>query len=334
MSAKKLHQQLLAALNELARIEKQAVLLFAEIYDRKHFRKLGYSSMRQYSREALKISDAKFYQFQRLAESFKTLPEVKSAVASGALSWTKARVVARVAKPESQKAWIEEAKKSGRRELERKAKAARSNNSCAPEPGLFLEERPAPGARQDLSLTLKLTPEQLAQFEALMEALRKHGLKGSREEVLLTALDLAASGQRSAVSEDCTRVQSRPKHVVIYQCGDCGGTKVQTSRGLLETEAPTDDAKVLGMDGVNRNSIPPKTRNQVLARDRHQCQSNGCGNRHFLELHHIRPRSEGGGNGPANLITLCSACHRLAHDCTRVQSAGGQRSAASNLASF
>jgi 5-methylcytosine-specific restriction endonuclease McrA len=243
-------------------------------------------------------------------------------VASGALSWTKARVVARVAKPETQKAWIEEAKKSGRRELERKAKAARSRNSSAPEPGLFLEERSAPGARQDLSLLLKLTPEQLAQFEVLMEALRRQGLKGSREEVLLTALDLAASGQRSSVSEDCTRVQSRPKQVVLYQCEDCGETKVQTSRGLIETNSSTDDAKVLGMDGVNRNSIPPKTRNQVLARDRHRCQSPGCGNTRYLELHHVKSRAQGGGNKSGNLITLCSACHRLAHDCTRVQSAG------------
>ncbi len=309
MSASKLHHQLLSALTELARVEKRAVLLFAEIGEGRLYRELGYSSMLQYARESLSFSDAKFYQFQRLAESFKTLPDVKSAVASGDLSWTKARVVARVAKPETQKAWIEEAKKSGRRELERKAKAARQNGERAPVPDLFLEERSEPGARQDLTLTLKLSPEQLAQLEVLMEALRKQGLKGSREEVLLQAL--AAQG-------DCTRVQSRPKQVVIYRCEDCGGSKVQTSRGLIETQTPTDDAKVLGKDGVNRSSISPKTRNQVLARDGHQCQSPGCGNTHFLEVHHIRPRSEGGGNQAGNLITLCSACHRLAHDCTRV----------------
>jgi hypothetical protein len=166
-------------------------------------------------------------------------------------------------------------------------------------------------------LLLKLRPEQLAQFEMLMEALRKQGLRGSREEVLLSALDLAARGKRSALGEDCTRVQSRPKQVVIYQCEDCVGTKVQTSRGLLKTDAPTDDAKVLSKDGVNRSSIPPKTRNQVLARDRHRCQSPGCGDRHFLELHHIRPRNQGGNNKPDNLLTLCSACHSLAHEFAR-----------------
>ncbi len=86
MSASMIHQQLLYALAELARVEKQAVLLFADILERRLFRELGYSSMRQYAREGLHFSDAKFYQFQRLAESFKNLPEVKQAVASGELS--------------------------------------------------------------------------------------------------------------------------------------------------------------------------------------------------------------------------------------------------------
>ena len=83
MSASKLHSRLLKTLSELARVEKRAVLLFAEIYERRLFRQLGYSSMRQYAREALQLSDGKFDQFQRLADSFKTLPKVKRAVASG-----------------------------------------------------------------------------------------------------------------------------------------------------------------------------------------------------------------------------------------------------------
>ncbi len=322
MSASDLHSRLLSTLSKLARVEKQAVLLFAEIYLRKLFHELGYSSMRQYAREALGFSDAKFYQFQRLADSFRALPKVKRAVASGELSWTKARTVAAVAKPESQKDWIEVAKASTSRDLERAVKSARRSGGCAPAPDLFSKERSGPVVRRELTVTLKLEPEQLAQLEALEEALRKQGLKGSREEVLLQAFSLAASGQPSAVSEDCTRLQSPPKQVVIYQCEGCGGKQVQTSRGLIETDAPTDDAEVLGRDGVNRSSIPPKTRNAVLKRDLHRCQSPGCGNTRFLEVHHLKPRSEGGGNDTENLTTLCSACHRLVHDCTRVQSSG------------
>jgi hypothetical protein len=262
--------------------------------------------MRQYAREALGFSDAKFYQFQRLAESFKTLPKVKKAVASGELSWTKARTVASVAKLESQQEWIDVAKSNNSRELEQRVKVARCGDRRAPASDLFTEDRSEPAVRRLVNVNLKLEAEQLAQLESLEEALRKQGLKGSREVVLLAALDMAAAG-------DCTRVQSRSKQVVIYQCEGCGTKKVQTSRGLIDTNAPTDDAKVLGKDGVNRSSIPPKTRNQVLARDGHQCQSPGCGNTRFLEVHHKKPRSESGGNDAGNLITLCSSCHGLVH---------------------
>ncbi|MBE0566712.1 MAG: HNH endonuclease, partial [Krumholzibacteria bacterium] len=61
-------------------------------------------------------------------------------------------------------------------------------------------------------------------------------------------------------------------------------------------------------------TIAPCTRREVLARDRHRCRAPGCGRRRFLEVHHVTPRSAGGTNATANLITLCGSCHRLWHE--------------------
>lgn len=48
------------------------------------------------------------------------------------------------------------------------------------------------------------------------------------------------------------------------------------------------------------------------ARDGYKCQC--CGKRDCrLEVHHLLPRSRGGSDKLANLITLCSDCHHLAH---------------------
>jgi hypothetical protein len=311
MSASKIHQQLLSVLSELTHVEKQAVLLFAEILERRLFRELGYSSMRQYAREALGFSDSHFFQFQRLAKSLKILPKVKDAVTEGEITWTDARTLARVAKPESQREWIDLAKKTTSRELERQVKSARASEGDLPVPDLF-EKKPTPPACVEQTVSLKLTPEQLAQFESLMEALRKQGLKGSREEVLLAALD-------DCTRERWTRVQSSPKQIVLYQCEDCGQTRVQTSRGALSlsagvAEQAVCDAQILGKDGMNRSTIPPARRKRVLARDHYQCTSPGCGNTRFLEVHHIKPRARGGINQEENLTTLCSACHRLLHE--------------------
>ncbi|HJQ94631.1 MAG TPA: HNH endonuclease, partial [Acidimicrobiia bacterium] len=42
------------------------------------------------------------------------------------------------------------------------------------------------------------------------------------------------------------------------------------------------------------------------------CSIEGCRSRYRLQIHHIRPRSRGGGHHPDNLITLCWYHHHVA----------------------
>jgi hypothetical protein len=62
-----------------------------------------------------------------------------------------------------------------------------------------------------------------------------------------------------------------------------------------------------------QQDIPPALRRAVLRRDERRCRVAGCRNATFLDLHHIRPRSEGGSHSADNLVTLCSAHHRALH---------------------
>ena len=62
-----------------------------------------------------------------------------------------------------------------------------------------------------------------------------------------------------------------------------------------------------------RQSIPPAIRRFVLRRDRGRCKVPGCRHATFVDVHHLDPRSEGGGHDPENLLTLCSAHHRANH---------------------
>lgn len=57
---------------------------------------------------------------------------------------------------------------------------------------------------------------------------------------------------------------------------------------------------------------------KVHKRDRGECQyrmPNGsrCRSKHFIDIHHIKPKSEGGPDTIENLITLCKAHHRMVH---------------------
>ncbi len=69
MSASEIHARLEAALRELKRAEKNAVLLFGEILSRKLYRDLGYSSIQAYAVESLGFTPSKTSQFVRLAGS-------------------------------------------------------------------------------------------------------------------------------------------------------------------------------------------------------------------------------------------------------------------------
>jgi hypothetical protein len=62
-----------------------------------------------------------------------------------------------------------------------------------------------------------------------------------------------------------------------------------------------------------KQTIPPAVRRKVLARDHHRCRAPGCRCATFVDVHHRKPRSEGGTHAPDNLITLCSAHHTALH---------------------
>jgi 5-methylcytosine-specific restriction endonuclease McrA len=51
--------------------------------------------------------------------------------------------------------------------------------------------------------------------------------------------------------------------------------------------------------------------NQALERDRRRCQE--CGSLRNQQVHHLRPRSQLGGDALTNLITLCARCHGKRH---------------------
>ena len=305
LDARTAHEQLRAALIALRKAERNAVTLFAEIHRRKLYRELGYSSIQLYASEALGFSRSKTFEFIRLAESLEKLPRLKAGVESGAVPWTKAREVVKVATPETEGEWLKLAESRSRRELEgeiAKSRAARDRDESQ---GELVPLPSTPKAASAPYVTFRLETMSKAKLEAMIEKLMKLH-RCSREQVLMMALE-AFSGDESP------RVDSSPYQVIVHEQG--GEFRVgDTLLSEAEAEHVACDCRVLKPGRRNRASIPPAKRRAVLARDGHRCRTKGCTSKHFLEVHHIKPRSKGGGNDPANLITLCSSCHRLAHE--------------------
>ena len=325
------------AIREMDDAKHRAVLWFADIMTRRLYRMLGYSNMPQYAAAELKFSKTRAGDFIRLARKLDQLPAVKKSLTDGNLGYTKLVEIIKIATPVTEEHWIAEASKTGRRELAQKvkrvkAKARRRHNQKGQ--GSLLKECPSEkilAAEAPVRVALEMTPEQYARFEALMEKVRKIGAVpsgASREDTLLAGLDELIRGTSNNVTQtnkkDSSqptrrRVFSAPFQIHVHRCPECSKRSVQTSRGELEiSEADAKrtecDARIKQPGKPNTATIAPGRRSDVLRRDRYRCRAPGCGNNRFLEVHHIQPRSRGGGNKLENLVTLCSGCHRLHHE--------------------
>lgn len=322
-----------AALKKSMRTMEQtqqcAVLWFGEIMSRRLYRKLGYSSINQYAHIELNFSKTRTGDFVQLARKLEQLPEVRESVASGQIGYTKAREIVKVASLETEKGWVEEAKGSSRRDLERKVadargrarKQARTNSR---QTALVPEEKSKniPPAVVPVRHSIEMTPEQFGRYEAMLEILHKQGPVSSRAEMVLEAMAelVAARGnQPGQKAPRGARPEGPPYQIHIHQCPDCGKASIATSKGELAVgkefiERMSCDARVDRPGRRNTATIPPAIRKMVLARDRHRRRTAGCDHTKFLEVHHLKPRSAGGSNRPENLITLCSACHKLWHE--------------------
>ena len=72
----------------------------------------------------------------------------------------------------------------------------------------------------------------------------------------------------------------------------------------LITAVVVDDSGVVIARGKAAPSLPPRVRRSVLRRDAH-CRLGDCDRRHGLQVHHLWPKSWGGGDDQSNLASIC-----------------------------
>ena len=307
------------AVRTMDRARHCAVLWFSDIMTRGLFRELGYPSIHLFASQELGFSSTRTGDFVRMARKLDDLPAVRRSLASGKLGYTKAREILKVATPTTEKIWVKTAASTPRRELEKKVALVRAQARTqrhAPCQGQLLpatEVNHRLAASVPVRVQFEMTAEQFARFEALVEKLRKKHHPSAKVDLLLEGLEALLEKDLPAAPRG-TNFQ-----VHVRQCPDCGRISAATGRGDLEL-GPADSGRIRCDSRIddpgrerNRHTIPPAVRRRVMARDDHRCQTPGCANTRFLEVHHLRPRALGGTNEPANLVTVCGACHRHAH---------------------
>jgi hypothetical protein len=237
LPARQVHERFTRTLEEAESVRKNLVLWFADLYRRKLYLELGYTSVYAYTAERHGFSRSRCTQFIRLAESLSRLPALRASLAAGEMPWTKAREVVKVATPRTEQAWVKEAQRSSRRTLEKRVAAARGRakeerGSARDQGRLSLtsssamtggvagrrdthdrtgDRRGGPDRGPDSGVPAALAreiPEEVrlrfsalryAEYGALVEKLRKLGWREPVEDLIVAGLAaLAAEGRTSA----------------------------------------------------------------------------------------------------------------------------------------
>ncbi len=316
--AESAHESLKKCVEVMDRAHHCAVLWYGEIMHRKFYRDLGYSTMRAYAMEELGLSSSRNGAFSQLADQLEQLPLVKEELAAGRLGYSKALEIMPVVDQSNEKEWVALARNTPRVELRAKVKHARKlsvvkRNENPAQVELMPRPTPtAPAATVKVPVGFDLSASQSARYEALMA---KIGFRGTKAEMLLAMAEALVADSKTSRRRETT---APGYQIHVHQCPTCERTTTATPQGEVElsateAEAACCDAEIHTPGQRNRTTIPPRTRREVLARDRHQCRRKGCGHTRFLHLHHITPRANGGTNNTENLVTLCTACHDLWH---------------------
>jgi hypothetical protein len=132
------------------------------------------------------------------------------------------------------------------------------------------------------------------------------------------SVDTAATAGADGRTHDAPAEPNGGESNTTCQSSDHAHADAESRRESDAAVAPdtTPPQRAAGADvrpSRARQSVPPALRRAVLARDRHRCTVPGCTHATFVDVHHVQPRSEGGGNDASNLSTLCSAHHRATH---------------------
>ena len=302
-----LHQRLCGISKRRASLDAEEARCLREAIAVRLWRRLGYVHVNEYLERELGYAPQVGIERVRVAQALAQLPRIEASLGAGELQFSAVRELTRVATPDTEQAWLEAAHGKNLRQIEAMVSGRK--------PG----DRPDDPARPELVnriLRLELSPSAFAAFRQV-QAILADELGGRLDDSALIETLCRRALDGGAGCE-------RPAHQIAFTvCDVCrrgwqdgAGREVAVSSEVLDRARC--DAEVIGSLDAGEparvtSTITPRLRRQVLARDHHSCTVPGCRSARNLDVHHVRFRSDGGGNELSNLLTVCSGHHAQLH---------------------
>lgn len=298
-------------LREYAR--HRATLDAAELHDLARAEELkihylcGHAHIYEYMERTLGYAPHAARERMRVARAIRALPLTAGALARGELSYSGVRELTRVATADTEEAWLAASQGMAANQIEKMVS------------GHMQGDRPEDPTTPDLRprvVRLELPPEVYALWrQARTVIAEERGTEiGDADLVETLCRAVLAPGSGAA----------GPAHQIAYQqCPDCRRA-TQNGAGREIDVAPEVvaragcDARVLGsLDAAAperaTQTVTPRVREQVFARDHGRCTVPGCRSARNLDIHHLVPQARGGTHEMENLTLLCSGHHAALH---------------------
>ena len=281
---------LVAAVSRLATAERDAtaslIAHLAELYGRRLHEHAGFSSLFTFCTEALRLSEQEAYDRMSAAKVVRRYPDVLEMLASGRVSLTTIRLVAPHLTEANHQELLAAASGMGKRQVqELLAQRFPEPDACfsvrrLPGPGGAFTPAPAPMVRplspDRYHVTFTASGQTCAKLQLAQDLLRHALPTGDPAQIFARALDVL--------------VEELVKH------------KYAATRVPRSIAPAANDSR----------HIPAEVKRAVFIRDRGRCafvgsQGRTCGERAFVEFHHLSPFGAGGRSTVENLQLRCRA---------------------------
>jgi 5-methylcytosine-specific restriction endonuclease McrA len=284
----------------------------------------GHASFAEYAERRLDIEPHTLAEKLRVAHALRRLPLLREEFRTGRRHYSAVRELSRVAVPETEAEWLEATAGMRAKQVERRVRGHSPGQRPSDAPNLELVTH---------ALRFEVPAEVYAAWREVVRLERRDVDRDLSEEEILMSLFQARL--RGPCDEGRSNYQ-----VALVQCEDCRrvyqdarGERIELPPEVIERVAC--DAQHIGrVDGAESHvgrgeqadgarshvgppkasqTIPPAVRRAVIRRDGGRCLVDGCANSLWLDVHHLRFRSEAGDNNISNLGTLCGQHHARIH---------------------
>ena len=284
-------QELVDQVARLAAAERDTtaslIAHLAELYGRRLHERAGYSSLFTFCTQGLRLSDHEAYDRMKAAKVVRQFPGVLALLSSGQVTLTTIRLLAPHLTPANHRELFAAAAGRGKRQVQElvaerfpEPDVASSVRPVPMLPGSAFTPAPPPLVRPlspgRYQVTFTASADTRAKLELAQDLLRHALPSGDPGLVIARALDVLV--------EDLVR----------------------------QKYAATTDARASRGQGDDSRHIPAEVKRAVYIRDRGRCAFVGeggrvCGERAFVEFHHVVPYAAGGRPTVENIQLRCRA---------------------------